>query len=75
MATECIPLVVIRYNPNKYINKDGNTARMNHATRLSLLKQTIDKYMNQEYEQKHMIEVVYLYYDEDSVQYNHVPIV
>ena len=57
--------VYIRFNPDKYINKNGIRKNPTIAARLNVLKDEIDKQINRidNDENTELVERIYLYYD------------
>jgi hypothetical protein len=55
--------IFIRFNPDKYINKDGKNKNPMISTRLTDLKIQIDKQISH-IENCDLIQVIYMYYDE-----------
>ena len=57
--------VYIRFNPDKYTDKNGKTKNPQINTRLEVLKKEIEKQMARikNDENKELVERVYLYYD------------
>jgi hypothetical protein len=65
MALGC-KFIFIRFNPDKYKDKNGKSKCPNISTRLFKLKDEIEKQMKriEEDDNKDLLEVKYLYYDE-----------
>ena len=57
--------IYIRFNPDKYIDKNGKTKNPNIATRLNRLKYEVDKQIKriEREENEELVERLYLYYD------------
>ena len=57
--------IYIRYNPDKYTNKNGKPKNPQIATRLRRLQQEIDKQIKRinNYENHELVEIIHLYYD------------
>ncbi len=57
--------IYIRFNPDMYRTKDGNSKNPSLATRLAVLKDEIQQQMNriERGENSELVERIYLYYD------------
>ncbi len=61
-------MIFIRFNPDKYMGKDGSRKNPKISTRLAKLKKEIDKQIEriENEENKDLLEVIKLYYDQEK---------
>jgi hypothetical protein len=71
---EILPCIFIRFNPDTWKNKNDEKKTVTLETRFNSLKKEINKWLNVDQEQDHFVQVIYLYYDGEKRQIDHIEI-